>query len=340
MNELLLSCDWGTSNFRLRLVDLNTKEIRAEVLSDTGISSAHLTWKTSQLQKTVTKADFYTKLLEDYLSQLSAKSQTDIRNIPLVISGMASSTLGIFSLPYASIPFDISGKDLVIKTLILNSNFVHDVFLISGISDNKDVLRGEETELIGVFEWLKRQSISLKKIAAFIFPGTHSKHIFLEEEEIRGFSTYITGELFMLMNSKSILKESVSPPDTFHQLAEEDLQAFSEGVKLSQTSGLLKNLFTVRSNRLFDVFDKTRNYFFLSGLLIGSELIELKSSCVDEVVLCSGRNVYDFYRVALEKLQIQAKLIPAAVMDTVAVEGHLRVFKDVIIGNKQYEKNG
>jgi len=39
-----LSCDWGTSNFRLRLVDTNKKEISGEVLSEEGITETYNQW--------------------------------------------------------------------------------------------------------------------------------------------------------------------------------------------------------------------------------------------------------------------------------------------------------
>ena len=68
-----------------------------------------------------------------------------------------------------------------------------------------------------------------------------------------------------------------------HEPSALDIQAFKTGVRNSGESGILNSLFTVRTNQLFNLLDKTRNAFYLSGLLIGSELNDLLNN---QAALC------------------------------------------------------
>ncbi len=63
-------------------------------------------------------------------------------------------------------------------------------------------MRGEETQLIGCLK-------SGKQDGFFIFPGTHSKHVEVEDGMVKDFKTYMTGEFFELLSQKSILLNSV-----------------------------------------------------------------------------------------------------------------------------------
>ncbi len=330
MSNLLFSCDWGTSSFRLRLVNIETHKILAEVLSEKGVSPTYQAWEQATQNNGITKADFFINELLQNLSKIFNDFKTDIKQIPLILSGMASSSLGLLNLPYAKIPLDIEGKDLIIESLKIKNDILHHIFLISGIKDNGSVIRGEETQLIGIFEWLKLQKHNLTTDKVFVFPGTHSKHIFVNGNKITGFNTYITGELFMLLMTKSILKESVSAPVKIGNIDHHELNAFCNGVKLSQTSGLLKNLFAVRSNWLFDIMDKHKNYFFLSGLLIGSELGELRTTYSSEIIVCCGSNLYELYKIACRELNIPAKIVAPETVDTAVIEAHIKIFKQVL----------
>ena len=40
-----ISCDWGTSAFRLRIIDEGTKQVLAETISAQGISATYALWK-------------------------------------------------------------------------------------------------------------------------------------------------------------------------------------------------------------------------------------------------------------------------------------------------------
>src|SRR5688572_624436 len=147
-----VSGDWGTSNFRLRLVDGG---VTGEVRTDEGVA------KLAALPGD--RAEAFRSTLARGLEQLKAPESW-----PVVVSGMASSSIGWKELPYATLPFSLDGRDAVWEKV---DGRVH---LISGLRSDTDVLRGEETEALGLVAQLGRE---MPFEAVFILPGTHSKHL-------------------------------------------------------------------------------------------------------------------------------------------------------------------
>ena len=58
-----LSCDWGTSSFRLKLVDAATGEIIAGENTGQGIADTFARWKTTPNAAENTRASFYLDVL-------------------------------------------------------------------------------------------------------------------------------------------------------------------------------------------------------------------------------------------------------------------------------------
>ena len=81
----------------------------------------------------------------------------------------------------------------------------NDIRILPGIAqaraDRPDVMRGEETQLLGVTE--------PDFTGLVCIPGTHSKWIRVEAGHIVEFSTYMTGELFSVISQHSILAHAI-----------------------------------------------------------------------------------------------------------------------------------
>lgn len=60
-------------------------------------------------------------------------------------------------------------------------------------------MRGEEVQLFGLAKMIDQTN------ATALFPGTHSKHIKFSNNQLHKFSTYMTGELFSILSTQSIL---------------------------------------------------------------------------------------------------------------------------------------
>ena len=198
-----LSCDWGTSTFRLRLVDSVKKEICAELKTNDGIADIHQQWLNAERPETE-RIDFYRGKLSEAFSRISGEVE---KNMPVILSGMASSSIGLTELPYKEFPFNWDLTLFPVKKINADENFSHPLYLVSGFRTDHDVMRGEESLLLGC-------DIIDNDEKIFIFPGTHSKHVMVKNKSGVHFKTYMTGEIFNLLAGKSILRHAVKKGQT------------------------------------------------------------------------------------------------------------------------------
>ena len=157
--------------------------------------------------------------------------------MPNIISVSSSSKLGLFDLPYAKLPQDLSHPKLQIKQSQLKN---HPLYVISGLSTKDDILRGEETQLIGLHYLL-----SINTSSTVIIPGTHSKHMFCAEGVLTQFKTYMTGELFEIISKNSVLSHSVKSENL------DKAEILNSVNKIMNKPEVFANaLFQLRKNRL------------------------------------------------------------------------------------------
>jgi len=235
-----LSCDWGTSTFRLKLINAANGEAIAGEYSDQGIADTFARWKTTES----TREAFYLDVLNHHILSLEKKVNLKLDAVPVIVSGMASSSIGLMELPYSELPFDLSGSNLTIRGLPETSGFNHKITLISGVRSADDVMRGEETQLIGCTD--PEQTVINDEI--FVFPGTHSKHVHINNNQVTGFKTFMTGDFFELLSQKSILSTSVEKTNDLE--SPDQLSSFKAGVEEGATNNLLSAAFKVRTNNL------------------------------------------------------------------------------------------
>lgn len=328
MENFLLSCDWGTSSFRLKLVNVHTRTLIEEVSSETeGISYVYKNWKECFEREKTGRRSFYLNKLKRNIELLANKVSFPLTHIPVIISGMACSSIGIKELPYASLPFPLDGSTAIIHTLPVTDHFPYKTCLISGISSEKEVMRGEETQIMGLSAM---HDVTHDKVTTtYVFPGTHSKHIEILDGKIIAFRTYITGELFNMLRNYSILSDSVLTPENEENLYQSDRDAFCLGVEQSKESNLLNTLFSVRINHLFKQLSRKENFFYLSGLLIGTELTAF-SKKDRPIVLCSSGKIYSLYCLAIKELGLltQTVITPPDVIENAAFYGHIKVLQN------------
>jgi 2-dehydro-3-deoxygalactonokinase len=310
MMKEFLSCDWGTSSFRLRLVEVSSLKIIAVESNERGCSAIFKLWR--QSNKPVSeRIAFYQQIIKIHIKILENKVERSLEKVPLVISGMASSTIGMIELPYKEVPFLTDGSDLKIKVIEPNDIFTSKTIIISGVKTINDVMRGEETKLVGC------DSIHGRKERLVILPGTHPKHVIIEKNRVTDFKTFMTGEFFNLLSKESILSSSVDCGGQFEE--ESNKSAFEAGVKGSLSINILHHSFLVRTNILFNKYSKQENFYFLSGLLIGNELKDINKEKKKSVVLLGSAILNSYYKVALEVFNISILKIENA--DEALIEG-------------------
>ncbi len=307
-----ISCDWGTSAFRLRWVDAETKKVLATIKTDRGIATVYNEWNNHQHTD---RFRFYSQILVDGVKALEQACTQSLENITMVISGMASSSIGMMELPYKALPFYLNGTDVLTKIIAPSAPFTHTLLFISGAKTGKDVMRGEETKLLGC-DIENRQEKQL-----LILPGTHTKHIVVEAGAVTEFNTYMTGELFQLLSTKSVLATSVSQDK---EANEEDTSFFLKGVSEAANNSLLNSIFHVRTSHLFGHHSPQQNYQYLSGLIIGSELKVLLTNQYSSVTLVATGVLVRLYKQALQALNIQIDKVTDA--DEAVIAGQCKMY--------------
>jgi 2-dehydro-3-deoxygalactonokinase len=306
MTNRILSCDWGTTSFRLRLINADTAEVLHEVKSFDGVNTVHNEWLATKKNENV-RLNFYRSFIQSQIEKLNV----DVSNMRVIISGMASSTIGMKELPYAKLPFKLSADNLNIEKFEADNFCDDDILLISGLQTNVDVMRGEETLLLGC---------NIDDDALVIFPGTHSKHVIVKDKTAINFKTYMTGEFFNLLSTQSLLAKSVSKNNEVHE------EAFVSGVKDGASNNILNASFHVRTNQLFQKNSAEENYHYLSGLLIGNELSEISTSNQKNITLVCASNLLQQYTMALNVINKNHFQISIANSDEVLIKAHIQLY--------------
>jgi len=315
--EKFLSCDWGTSSFRLRVVELNGTKVIAGENDSPGIAKVFELWKMAG-QPEALRFPFYLEPVRQSIGSIQKKLNCSLDGFPLVISGMACSTLGMIDLPYKEVPFYADGSDLITKAFAATDDFKHDIIFISGARTESDVMRGEETQLVGCVPGKEEQ--------LFIFPGTHSKHVTVKEGKAVAIKTYMTGEFFALLSTNSVLSASIERPVDSKP---GNKKAFEAGVKESLHSNLLHSSFKIRTNDLFHNFSREENFHYLSGLLIGTEMRELAGTA-GSITLVTNSQLHAHYELAFDLIMENPGALKFQDADEAIVKGQSKIWNRLV----------
>ena len=321
MNDSFISCDWGTSSFRLRLVIGDDFGIEQAIIRDKGIKDVFNSLPANNQNEKDAAFSLFLGIAADELIEANPIA----KELPIILSGMASSSIGWRELPYANLPFSLSGEDAVKRhiKLVTPKNHPLNVLLISGIASDTEIMRGEDCELLGIASYSEYQP--LLKDCQIILPGTHSKHAVISNGKMVNFHTSMTGELFDSISHHTILSSSLAL-DTEGQSSQDASSdpAFVEGVKSACKVGLMRSLFQVRTRGVLHKKTNAENRFFLSGLLIGTELCALtKKPDQTPLLLAASPKFSSAYQTALDVLGLKDRttVIPPRLVAQAAIRG-------------------
>ncbi|MGF9693234.1 2-dehydro-3-deoxygalactonokinase [Rhizobium sp. 0TCS1.26] len=298
-----VAVDWGTSSFRLWLMDAENA-VLAERRSGEGMTSA--------------AGIGFGAVLDAHLAAVSAPD-----TLPVVICGMAGARQGWVEAGYIDVPAQLSA---VAQGAVRVPGVARDIRILPGIAqrsvDTPDVMRGEETQLLG----------SLSDSAAgenlVCMPGTHSKWVAVSGSTVTSFSSFMTGEVFDVLSKQSILKHAVDGAEPF----DGSHPAFRAAVKAAcARPAMISNLiFTARSGQLLHGLDATGAAARLSGILIGTEIaggLTMADRSATIRLVASGR-LQGLYEAALETAGLAFETVDAdlAVRQGLATAAHSLFF--------------
>lgn len=303
--------DWGSTN--IRAFGFADGKLIYQKRSDQGVSKV-------QGQDCV---KVFADLTHDFFSAYGSA--------PAVLSGMVGSINGWSEAAYLSCPIELAA----IKQHLHVVNVQHSldsyakssnhapssncaahatyiapssIHIVPGLSinsaGNSNVMRGEETQLLGALNLMQTQG---KELSLCIMPGTHSKWVHLEQGVVRDFRTVMTGELLSVLLKHSLLGMPPAEKD------EESAQVFTHGLEQGlYDNTLLVRLFEVRGAMLLNKLRREHVKEFLSGLLIGSEvreMLEILGSKPEHVVLIANNMLNERYAQALSMMNIESSCL-------------------------------
>ncbi|MEJ1121207.1 2-dehydro-3-deoxygalactonokinase [Phyllobacterium sp. CCNWLW109] len=275
--------DWGTTRFRLWLVD-GAGNVLGEKRADDGLD--------------VSRVKGFASVLEGHLASLSAPS-----DLPVVICGMAGSRQGWVEANYVPVPADLNA---ILVGAVKLPDMARDVRIIPGLcqlDDTPNVMRGEETQLLGA---ILDRNLSSGIIA---MPGTHSKWVELEQGRAKSFGTYMTGEVYALVSQQSILRHSIQDAA---ESASADHPEFIAALKsMLAGNSLLGQLFGIRAAMLLNDLKPEAAASRLSGLLIGAEIAGQKAITNNRIVLVASGAMATLYGKAFDVAGLDFDLVDA-----------------------------
>ena len=239
MSTEFIALDWGTTSFRAYRVGDG-----GHVLDTIAAPEGILAVKDGKF--------------EDALERLIGAWDV---TLPVMAAGMITSRQGWIELPY--LPCPASAADLAGALYRHITASGRRIAFATGLSYRApngmpDVMRSEEVQVFG--------SLDLG-LNHFVTPGTHSKWITTEGDQLVRYATYVTGEVFAALKDHTILGRLMTPgPD--------DEEAFAKGVRaaLDDPAGFLHRIFSARSLGLFGEIAPEAISSYLSGQVIGTEV--------------------------------------------------------------------
>jgi 2-dehydro-3-deoxygalactonokinase len=258
VNNTILGIDWGTSNRRAYLID-RSGACLAEHEDGEGMLA-------------VGARDRFGASLAGLLAAMQVPAE-----VPLILSGMVGSASGWQEVDYldASVPLAQLPQHLAAVSDPAWRGRCH---IVPGYvyrnGDAADVMRGEETQLLGAIA-------SGHRDGWLVLPGTHSKWVLLRDGVIQSFATYMTGELFAMLSKGGTLSSMMNGDAS-------DAAGFALGLNQAARQEPLSNaLFRVRASVVSRSAPAQQAAATVSGLLIGAEFAAARTASHDITVIGS-----------------------------------------------------
>ena len=260
---IYLTVDGGTTNTRIYL-------LRDGVLTDSRKLSVGARSGAAALKEA---------LAEHIAAILRENGVKPAQVFKILASGMITSEYGLCPLPHIALPvgrdelYQARYETVFPEVCAIPWCFMRGVRSVGEALEETDVMRGEETELMGI--------LTDASEALYVLPGSHSKHISVDSEgKILSFRTMMTGELFAAVLEHTILRDAT---DFGHaEIIEEFLL---QGYRYARELGINEALFKTRILKNILGATKEQCYSFLLGAVLCDETDAILRAAEQTVVL-------------------------------------------------------
>ncbi len=249
-----ITIDGGTTNTRIRLVS-GGEVVASEKISRGAASGIY-------------GKDAWCSSISQTICQILANAPQYADRVTCILaSGMITSEFGLYKVDHIPTPAGIAElHNHLVEVMLPDISEIPFVFVPGVIMHGNDIdmMRGEETELVGILNPSYGECI-------YVLPGSHTKIIETDEQgRIHRFSTLLTGEMANALSSHTILADAVDLTiDTF------DTATLLEGYRYSKEYGINRALFQVRICKNVKRQTPTEVYSFFLGSILAAEVDEI-----------------------------------------------------------------
>jgi len=241
----------------------------------------------------------------------------------IIASGMITSEFGLCSLEHIKAP--AGAEELhnnMHKTYIREISdipfvFIRGVKLQSETFENTDMMRGEETEIMGIINPDLEDCV-------YILPGSHSKIVKVDSfGRIESFSTMLTGEMIKALSENTILKDAV---DLKNSTLDSDY--LIKGYDYCKANGINKSLFKVRI--LKNIFNNSKDevYSFFIGVVLQAEIEQIINYGAKTVVIGGREQIKNAMALLLNKRSsLEVITLDEDTVNNSTVFGAIKIFE-------------
>lgn len=281
MSEIaLIGVDWGSTHLRAFAFDAS-----GQVVDRRASDSGALTLSSPQQ-------------FDAALTHVTGEWARQSAAAPLIACGMVGAKSGWREAGYLRLSANPGAAALGAGVVTVDTSLGRPLAIIPGVkSDEPDVMRGEETQLVGCGS----------RDGMIVLPGTHCKWVRMSDGRLESFATFYTGEMNALLRQHSSVGTLLkSAPDA------DDAAAFELGLNYARAGAAswLHDLFVMRASVVTGQRSEAFVSTVLAGWLLGCELTSALSMYPDtrEVVLLAGETLVPWYVRAATAFGIACEL--------------------------------
>jgi len=311
--KLYLTIDGGTTNTRINLV-------RDGKLCDTVKNSVGA-------GKAKDDKELYVGAIREGIAEILSRNYLTEQDITAIIaSGMITSEYGLCNLEHISVPAGLCElHESMYKCDIPQISSIPVVF-IRGVKccgesfADTDIMRGEETELMGIIDKAYGKCV-------YVLPGSHSKIIKTDEKgRIWDFSTMLTGEMTYVLSQNTILKDAVDL-----SISDFDEKMLLCGFDTCKHEGINKALFKVRILKNIFSASAVECYSFFMGVVLCDELVSIINSDAENVVLAGKAQLKNAMAYILQnRCNKKVVTVDDSTVNASTAVGAVRIFESAL----------
>jgi len=272
MKKAYLIIDCGTTNLRVTLVD-SDKNVIGTIKADGGVKHTAIDGSDHRLRV----------MLKESIEKALSENGYIHQQIDYAIAyGMITSNMGLVEIPHLPAPVSMEDIRKAVREIVFPDiasfpiRFIPGVRNFSGAVDldnfsGMDMMRGEETEAIGLFELMKPD-----RDCVFVLPGSHNKFVHMDKEgRILGCMTSISGELLDVITHGTILADSVGR--SFVNAEKYESEMAVAGALECENCGIGRAAFAGRILQTLGDMEREKIQSYLLGATLAPDVLALRA---------------------------------------------------------------